>query len=100
MDALHAAAAAWDKGQGAWPRLSAAARIAAVEAVLDDLLARRAEIIDVLMWEICKTASDAAKEFDRTVEYARASIAEARSRVACMNERRAPARRSGGERLR
>ena len=59
--AVEAAAAAWDKGQGAWPRMSAAARIAAVEAVLADLQERRAEIVDVLMWEICKSAGDAVR---------------------------------------
>ena len=36
---------------------------------------KRAEIVDVLLWEICKTAADAAKEFDRTMDYAKASIA-------------------------
>eukprot|EP00965_Chrysotila_dentata_P256286 6212498-Pleurochrysis_carterae.AAC.2 len=27
------------------------------------------QIVSVLMWEICKTSADAAKEFDRTMEY-------------------------------
>ena len=75
MAAAEAAAAAWDKGQGAWPQMAPAARIATIEAVLDALLAKRTEIIDILLWEICKSAGDAAKEFDRTMEYARASIA-------------------------
>ena len=75
MEAAIAAATAWDKGQGAWPQMAPAARIAALEAVLAALLEARAEIVNILMWEICKTAGDAAKEFDRTIDYARASIA-------------------------
>ena len=75
MAAATAAATAWDKGQGAWPQMAPAARIAALEAVLAALLEARAEIVNILMWEICKTAGDAAKEFDRTIDYARASIA-------------------------
>jgi len=36
----------------------------------------RTEIINVLMWEIAKTKGDAAKEFDRTMEFVAAVIAE------------------------
>ena len=74
MAAATAAATAWDKGQGAWPQMAPAARIAALEAVLAALLEARAEIVNILMWEICKTAGDAAKEFDRTIDYARACV--------------------------
>lgn len=38
----------------------------------------REEIIQVLMWEICKNTGDAAKEFDRTMEYVSASISAAK----------------------
>jgi glyceraldehyde-3-phosphate dehydrogenase (NADP+) len=75
LRALDAAVDAWDKGQGQWPQMSPKERITAMEGVLADLIARREEIVRVLMWEICKNAGDAAKEFDRTIEYARASIA-------------------------
>merc|ERR1719390_256749 len=51
-------------------------RISAIEAVVHDLKERRSEIVSSLMWEICKNAEDAAKEFDRTMDYAAASIAE------------------------
>jgi glyceraldehyde-3-phosphate dehydrogenase (NADP+) len=30
---------------------------------------KREEIVELLMWEIGKNTTDAAKEFDRTVEY-------------------------------
>ena len=76
LGALDAAVSAWDGGQGAWPRMSLGDRIRAVEAVMASLQERRAEIIDVLMWEIAKTGADAAKEFDRTVEFVREVIKE------------------------
>jgi glyceraldehyde-3-phosphate dehydrogenase (NADP+) len=76
LRALDGAVNAWEKGQGAWPQMSLSSRIAAIEAVVQDLKARRDEIVSVLMWEICKNSEDAAKEFDRTMDYAAASIAE------------------------
>jgi glyceraldehyde-3-phosphate dehydrogenase (NADP+) len=48
--------------------MSQAARIAAMEQFVVTLKESRAAIVDVLMWEICKTTADAAKEFDRTME--------------------------------
>ena len=35
---------------------------------------QRTKIIEVLMWEICKTATDAAAEFDRTMIFIEATI--------------------------
>ena len=35
---------------------------------------QRQEVVTLLMWEICKTRSDAEKEFDRTIEYIDATI--------------------------
>ena len=43
LDAVRAAASAWDKGQGAWPQMSLAKRIEAVERVLES----RATLADV-----------------------------------------------------
>ena len=79
LAALDAAVTAWDSGQGAWPRMPLGERIRAVEAVMASLSERRSEIIDVLMWEIAKTGADAAKEFDRTVDFVRAVIDELRA---------------------
>lgn len=67
--AVEAAAAAWDRGQGAWPQMPLAERIRAVEALVEHLRAIREELVNALMWEICKSAADAAKEFDRTMEF-------------------------------
>jgi len=69
--AAKAAAAAWDDGQGEWPRASLRARATALRAYLDALVERRAEIVEVLTWEIAKTVADAEAEFDRTMVFAR-----------------------------
>ncbi|KAJ1622980.1 Aldehyde/histidinol dehydrogenase [Pavlovales sp. CCMP2436] len=77
--AVKAAAAAWDRGQGPWPQMSLAERIGAVETLVANLTKIRTEIVDVLMWEICKNTGDAAKEFDRTMDFVRLTIAELRA---------------------
>ena len=59
--------------------MSLAARVASMEAYLEALTEVRAEIVEILMWEIAKNAADAAKEFDRTVAFAREVIADVRA---------------------
>ena len=54
-----AAKAAWDEGQGTWPQMSVQARIEAMEKYVAAVKERREEIINVLMWEICKNTADA-----------------------------------------
>lgn len=78
LEAVQAAAAAWDKGQGVWPQMPLAARIAAIEKVVVALKERRTELVQCLMWEIAKNSDDAAKEFDRTMDFVDAVIAELR----------------------
>ena len=78
LEAVNAAAAAWDRGQGVWPRMSLEARIDAIESFVKSLRKRRSELVQALMWEIAKTSGDAAKEFDRTMEFIAAAIAELR----------------------
>ena len=65
---------AWNRGQGTWPQMSAAQRIAALRRVVVGLKKIRNEIVDILMWEICKTKADAALEFDRTIIFISALI--------------------------
>ena len=74
LAAVETAKAAWAGGQGAWPQMSAAERISALEKVVDSLLERREEIVNILIWEICKNVSDAEAEFDRTIIFTRAMI--------------------------
>ena len=50
VEAVDAASAAWDMGQGEWPQMSLAERIARVEAVVANLQEVREEIVQVLMW--------------------------------------------------
>ncbi len=72
--ALDAAVAAYNNGRGQWPTMSVAGRIACVEKFVRQMLPKREEVVRLLMWEIGKTYADAAKEFDRTVEYIRATV--------------------------
>jgi len=74
LQAVASARKAWSNGQGVWPQMSAAERILAVERVVSSLKKRRAEIVNVLMWEICKTIDDAALEFDRTIQFIESTL--------------------------
>ena len=78
LEAVRAAATAWDRGQGQWPRMPLAKRIAAIEGLVLELKAVRAPMVEVLEWEIAKTSADAAAEFDRTMQFIAAVIAELR----------------------
>lgn len=72
--ALAAAVGAYDRGRGEWPTMSVAGRIRHMQEFTRQMVARRAEVVKLLMWEIGKSFSDSEKEFDRTVEYIRATI--------------------------
>ena len=74
LECLRAAAKAFDGGRGAWPTLGVQERIACVERFAFRMAAVRERMVRLLMWEIGKTASDSAKEFDRTLEYIRDTI--------------------------
>jgi glyceraldehyde-3-phosphate dehydrogenase (NADP+) len=74
LRALDAAVAAYDNGRGAWPTLPVAGRIAHVEDFARRMVARRDEVVRLLMWEIAKARADAEREFDRTVAYLRDTI--------------------------
>jgi glyceraldehyde-3-phosphate dehydrogenase (NADP+) len=68
-EALRAAGNAWDKGLGSWPNLPAEARMACVADFSRRMLAKRAEIVRLMVWEICKSRKESEQEFDRTIEY-------------------------------
>ena len=72
--ALAAAAAAYDHGRGAWPTLPVEERISCVESFTAAMVERRAEVVQLLMWEVGKSLADSENEFDRTVEYIRGTI--------------------------
>jgi glyceraldehyde-3-phosphate dehydrogenase (NADP+) len=69
LEALHAAEKAYNRGQGLWPTMKVADRIAAMEKFVLQMKTKREEVVKLLMWEIGKTLPDSQKEFDRTVEY-------------------------------
>jgi len=78
VEAIEAAAQAWDKGQGVWPQMSLASRIAAIEKFIELLQPVRESIVNALMWEICKNSTDAAAEFDRTMVFCKTAIQKLR----------------------
>lgn len=69
LEALDAAAKAYDMGHGAWPTMSVTERIEHVERFMDAMRKQRNEVVKLLMWEIGKTLKDSEKEFDRTIDY-------------------------------
>jgi glyceraldehyde-3-phosphate dehydrogenase (NADP+) len=69
LSALNAAQNAYKHGRGEWPSLHPGKRIAAVEKYIKLLKTKREEIIDLIMWEICKNTAAATSEFDRTIKY-------------------------------
>ncbi|UJW83150.1 NADP-dependent glyceraldehyde-3-phosphate dehydrogenase [Hydrogenophaga sp. SL48] len=71
---LEAASNAFDRGLGLWPTMSVARRIACMQDFVNQMLAKREEIVQLLMWEIGKSLQDSYKEFDRTVEYIEATL--------------------------
>ncbi|CAK0804848.1 unnamed protein product [Prorocentrum cordatum] len=79
MAAVEAAARSWARGRGEWAQKSMEQRIATVELAVQKLRERRSQIVEILQWEICKNDADAAKEFDRTMEYIASSIAQLRA---------------------
>jgi glyceraldehyde-3-phosphate dehydrogenase (NADP+) len=73
-EALMAAVRAYDSGRGAWPTATAAERISCMQDFLRKMIAVRREVVNLIMWEIGKSAADSEKEFDRTVDYIRSTI--------------------------
>ncbi len=69
MEALEAALKAYDSGRGEWPTMSLVERILCMENFLKNMLEKKAEIVNLLMYEIGKSLADSIKEFDRTIEY-------------------------------
>ena len=72
--ALAAAVAAYDNGSGVWPTMTAAERIACVQDFTRQMLARKRDVVSLIMWEIGKSFGDSVKEFDRTVAYIGATV--------------------------
>ena len=76
IQALEYARAAWGSGRGEWPQMSAQNRIEVIRNLVERLKELRGCLIDVLMWEICKSRKDATTEFDRTMDFIEKAIHE------------------------
>lgn len=74
LEALEAAVDAYDLGRGDWPTMTVSERIACVERFTHAMTEKRDDVVRLIMWEIGKSYSDSAREFDRTVEYIRDTI--------------------------
>lgn len=74
--AVEAAARAYNNGMGQWPLMPVRERIEHVERYVVSMQQKRDEIVNLLMWEICKTKKDAQKEVDRTIQYIKDTINE------------------------
>ncbi|MGF6744850.1 NADP-dependent glyceraldehyde-3-phosphate dehydrogenase [Paraburkholderia sp. MM5482-R1] len=72
--ALDAAVRAYDAGRGEWPTMTVAQRIGCMQDFIKRMVAQRAQIVNLIMWEIGKSLTDSQKEFDRTVTYMLATI--------------------------
>jgi len=66
---LQSAKNAYNNGSGEWPTMSVEKRIKSLETFVSKMKEKRKEVVNILMWEICKSYADSCKEFDRTVEY-------------------------------
>ncbi|MDX1544050.1 MAG: aldehyde dehydrogenase family protein, partial [Christiangramia sp.] len=69
LEVLQSACDAYAKGQGKWPTMKVADRIACMENFVEGMKTKREQVVKYLMWEIGKSLPDSRKEFDRTVEY-------------------------------
>ncbi|REG49598.1 acyl-CoA reductase-like NAD-dependent aldehyde dehydrogenase [Paraburkholderia sp. BL6669N2] len=72
--ALNSAVRAYDAGRGEWPTMTVEQRITCMQEFIKRMIVLRAEIVNLIMWEIGKSLGDSRKEFDRTVEYMGATI--------------------------
>ena len=75
LEALQAAVKAYDNGRGPWPTMSVGERIKHIGDFVYRMIEKRREVVNLLMWEIGKSHEDSQKEFDRTVEYIKDTIA-------------------------
>jgi glyceraldehyde-3-phosphate dehydrogenase (NADP+) len=74
-EALDAAVAAYDNGRGEWPTMSIADRIDCMQEFVRQMIAQRRPVSQLIMWEIGKSLADSEKEFDRTVDYIKQTLA-------------------------
>lgn len=67
LEALDVAHRAFDKGRGQWPRMSMEERAKRMSAFLEDFKKIKDQLVELLMWDICKSRKDAVDEVERTI---------------------------------
>ena len=68
QEAVQAASAAYNNGQGSWPTMKVTDRIQCMENFVKQMKTTRHEVVKLLMWEIGKSLGDSEKEFAHTVK--------------------------------
>ncbi|NTW98780.1 MAG: NADP-dependent glyceraldehyde-3-phosphate dehydrogenase [Geobacteraceae bacterium] len=74
LESLAVAVRAYSNGRGVWPTMSVGERIKSVQHFMAAMLVKRAEIVNLLQWEIGKSLQEAEREFDRTITYIRDTL--------------------------
>lgn len=69
LEALDAAVEAYAHGTGKWPTMSVEGRIECIQDFTYRMKEKKQQVVNLLMWEICKSFADSEKEFDRTIAY-------------------------------
>jgi glyceraldehyde-3-phosphate dehydrogenase (NADP+) len=75
LEALNAAVRAYDSGRGLWPTMSVGDRIGHLEEFAYRMGKQKAQIVNLLMWEVGKSFRDSEKEFNRTIAYIKDTVA-------------------------
>eukprot|EP00475_Leptophrys_vorax_P020813 TRINITY_DN2855_c0_g1_i2.p1 TRINITY_DN2855_c0_g1~~TRINITY_DN2855_c0_g1_i2.p1 ORF type:complete len:554 (-),score=160.81 TRINITY_DN2855_c0_g1_i2:66-1703(-) len=68
-EAVDSAVKSFNFGKGVWAQAAPKVRIAAIEKFVQGMRDKRNQLVNILMWEICKNTADAEKEVDRTIKY-------------------------------
>jgi glyceraldehyde-3-phosphate dehydrogenase (NADP+) len=74
LEILAAAVRAYNHGHGSWPAMPVRERISHLEQFAFRMGDHKQEVVRLLMWEVGKSYQDSVKEFDRTIDYLRATI--------------------------
>lgn len=74
LEALDSACSSQDGGRGEWPTMPVEERLGHVADFASRMIGCRDEVVLRMMWEIGKSLTDSEREFDRTVDYVRATI--------------------------
>lgn len=75
LKTLDAAVNAYLNGRGTWPTMSVTDRIKCIQAFAHQMVEQKDRVVQLLMLEIGKSLVDSIKEFDRTVDYIKDTIA-------------------------